>query len=117
MESSKKIQEEMIKNTFWDFKTCINVVTDNMYFDLSKKPCQIVLNSLPLMEDKSVFNIFIILDLSKSESIENKSEKSILEWFKGKYCDLGFSAKIYSCKNYPFKLHALFLYSLTVHFW
>ena len=49
MESSKKIQEEMIKNTFWDFKTCINVVTDNMYFDLSKKPCQIVLNSLPLI--------------------------------------------------------------------
>ena len=27
----------------------------------------------------------MILDLSKSESIENQSEKSILEWFKGKF--------------------------------
>ena len=39
MESSKKIQEEIIKNTFWDFKKCINVVTDNKYFDLGNKFC------------------------------------------------------------------------------
>lgn len=56
--SSNILKEDVIKNTFWDFREKINIVTDNQYFDLSK------------------------------HKTNDKSEMSMLQWFESKYCPL-----------------------------